>query len=262
MRVRQPSPPVAHGVLERVGRFVVGDERRQRPVPRLLEAEDRALAGGEVELRTDAVVVGPKPDRRHEREAQIIRAERRAGLAGERRVLRAAVVEPGPALEHERHLAAHRDHPAQELAAVLRVAVDRHEVLHLAHAVGRQEARDEDVRVREVELLRGVLGVRRRDPVEAALFGVEDRREDARGVESLGAVPVDRPVGADQGNGVEIADDAVLGDGKVAAVSGHGGDDTARAPGHEAGAILARGAFLRRRFAWPHGRTRGRSSAG
>ena len=177
-------------------------------------------------------------------------------------MLRAAVVEPGPALEHERHLAAHRDHPAQELAAVLRVAVDRHEVLHLAHAVGRQEARDEDVRVGEVELLRGVLGVRRRDPVEAALVGVEDRREDARGVEPLGAVPVDRPVGADQGNGVEIADDAVLGDGKVAAVGGHGGDDTARAPGHEAGAILARGAFPRRRFAWPHGRTRGRSSAG
>ena len=63
-----------------------------------------------------------------------------------------AVVEPRPALEREAHLAPHRDDLAHESPRVARVAVDRHEVVHLADAVGGEEARDQDVRVGEVQL--------------------------------------------------------------------------------------------------------------
>jgi hypothetical protein len=55
-----------------------------------------------------------------------------------------------------------------------------------------------------------------RDAEQAPAVGVEDRREDARRVEARAAVPVDRPVGADQRDGMQIADQAVLGDGQVA----------------------------------------------
>ena len=135
----------------------------------------------------------------------------------------AAVVEARPALELELHLAAYRDHLADEPAHVVRVAVDGHEVVHLADAVRRQEPGDEHVRVGEVELAHRVAVVHRRDPVEAALLGVEDRREHAGRVEARTAEPVDRAVGADERHAVEVADHAVLGDGQVGAHPSGGG---------------------------------------
>ena len=97
----------------------------------------------------------------------------------------AAVVEARLDLDAEAHLAAHADHPPDEPVPVRsRAVVDRHEVLDLADAVLVEEARDQDVRVREVELLRRpALGRRARSEVAAAL-GVEDRAEDARRVEA------------------------------------------------------------------------------
>jgi len=50
----------------------------------------------------------------------------------------------------------------------------------------------------------------------APAVGGEDRREDARRVKPRAAVLVDRPVGADERDGVEVADQAVFGDGQVA----------------------------------------------
>jgi hypothetical protein len=91
-----------------------------------------------------------------------------------------------------------------------------HEVLHLPHAVGHQEARDEDVGIGEIELLGAPAIAVGRDAVHATAIGVEDCPEDARRVEARAAVPVDRPIGADQRDGVQIADQAVLGDGQVA----------------------------------------------
>ena len=99
--------------------------------------------------------------------------------------------------------------------ALARRRLDRHEVLHLADPVGVEQARDQDVRVGEVELLRPRAGVRGRDAVAAAAVGVEDRGEDARRVEARAAVPVDRAVGGDERDGVQVADDAVLLDRRV-----------------------------------------------
>jgi hypothetical protein len=66
---------------------------------------------------------------------------------------------------------------------------------------GRQEARDEDVGVGEVELL-GVQAVAvGRDAEQPTAVGVEDRREDARRVEARAVVPVE----ADERGGVQVA---------------------------------------------------------
>ena len=42
----------------------------------------------------------------------------------------------------------------------------------------------------------------RRDAEQTPVVGVEDRREDARRIKARAAVPVDRPVGADERDGV------------------------------------------------------------
>ena len=159
--------------------------------------------------------------------------KRQRGGAKQRSVVRdldlvggAAVVEAGLALDAQAHLAADADDPPDEVALVVRIAVDGHEVLDLGDTVGRQEAGDEDVRVGEVELLDRVVDGGRGDPVEAAALLVEDRGEHARRVESRRAVPVDRAVRTDEGDRVEVADDPVLRDGKVVglrgAMRGHG----------------------------------------
>src|SRR5262249_44431720 len=91
-----------------------------------------------------------------------------------------------------------------------------HEVLHLADALRREEARDQDVGIGNVELLgRAVLD--RGDPVEATVAAVEDRAEDAGRIEAERAVPVDRPVVADQSDRAQVADHAVVGNRKVIA---------------------------------------------
>ena len=140
-------------------------------------------------------------------------------MRGERDLVAGArVVEARGDVDDEAHLPAHGEYPADHAVAVRRLAGTRrgHEVLHLPHSVGHQEARDEDVGVGEVELLGAPAVAVGRDAEQAPVVGVEDRREDARRVEARAAVPVDRPVGADERDGVQVADQAVLGDGQVA----------------------------------------------
>ena len=140
-------------------------------------------------------------------------------MRGERDLVAGArVVEARGDVDDEAHLPAHGEDPADHAVAVRRLAGARrgHEVLHLPHSVGHQEARDEDVGVGEVELLGAPAVAVGRDAEQAPAVGVEDRREDARRVEARAAVPVDRPVGADERDGVQVADQAVLGDGQVA----------------------------------------------
>ena len=190
-----------------------------------LEHERVRLAGAEREGGVDAVpaplerpvVAHGAGDRALERERQVGRAEQHPVRVHLDLVLGAPVVEARLHLDAEVHRPAHDHDAAHEPVAVLRDVrvVDRHEVLHLADPALGEEARDEDVRVGEVELLRvPVVGVGAQR-VEAALLLVEDRPEHARGVERGAAVPVDRPVGADERDRVEVADQPVLGDRQV-----------------------------------------------
>ena len=168
--------------------------------------------------RTSRAVDDLERAARREAEPQLGRAEERA-VRGERDLVAGArVVEARGDVDDEAHLPAHGEYPADHAVAVRRLAAARrgHEVLHLTHSVGHQEARDEDVGVGEVELLGAPAVAVGRDAEQAPAVGVEDRREDARRVEARAAVPVDRPVGADERDGVQVADQAVLGDGQVA----------------------------------------------
>src|SRR3712207_6800095 len=88
--------------------------------------------------------------------------------------------------------------------------------MDFCYAVGAQEAGDEDVGLREVELFgRPVCSGRGDSPVAAALL-VENRPEQAGGVETWAAVPVDRSLGADERDRVEVAYEAVFGYRQVA----------------------------------------------
>ena len=89
-------------------------------------------------------------------------------------------------------------------------SADRHVVRDLPDPVGREEARDEHVGVRPVELF-GVTRLRiGRDLEPPALLIVEDGREDARGVVARQAQPVYGTVHPHQGRGVQVADDPVV----------------------------------------------------
>jgi len=91
-----------------------------------------------------------------------------------------------------------------------------HEVGHLGDAVGIEKAREEHVRVGEIELLPRRALEERRDLEASAALRVDEGREDGRRVEMGQAEEVDRPVHAHEGDGVEVADDAVFADGGVA----------------------------------------------
>ena len=149
-------------------------------------------------------------------ECQVGRLEDDPVLVEDDVVWIAAVVEARLHVEAEADLAADADDASDEAVPVrCCAALDRHEVLHLAYAVRCQETRDQDVRVGEVQLLRREFRLCRRDAIEAAALLVENGAEDARRIEARAAVPVDRAVGADEGDRVQVADDAVLGDRQV-----------------------------------------------
>jgi hypothetical protein len=110
-------------------------------------------------------------------------------------VLGAPVVEARIAEHPEAHLAAYGPHAAEDRAVATRL-LHGHEVGDLGDARVGQEAGQEDVRVRQVELLRPHLAEDRLDPEAAAALVVEERREDARRVELRKAEEVDRAIGA------------------------------------------------------------------
>ena len=155
---------------------------------------------------------------RREVECELGSAEERAVRGTRDLVACPRVVEARGDVDDESHLPAYGEYPADHAVPVRRLAGTRwgHEVLHLPDSLGHQEARDQDVGVGEVELLGAPPLAGGRDAEQAPTVGVEDRREDTRRVETRTAVPVDRPIGAHQCDGVQVADQAVLGDRQVA----------------------------------------------
>ena len=212
-RLREPAPPELDRLLEVPQRLLGREGVGHVALGHRLEHERLALTRLERELAQHALVADAEADSRGERERQRRSLEDDAVLVHDRLVRLAPVVEARIDLDAEAHLAPHAEHTADQPLPL----ADRHEVLQLADSDRGQEARDEDVRVGEVELLDGADAERRRDPIAAALLSVEDRPEDARRVEPRAAVPVDRAVGADERDRAQIADDAVLGDRQVLA---------------------------------------------
>ena len=132
-------------------------------------------------------------------------------------VLRAPEVKPGSAFELEAHPAAHAEHATNQPVAMRPVPdlPDRHEILDLADSGRGEEARDEHVRVREVELLVLPFAACGPEHETAAAVRIEQRGEHARRVEPRAAVPVHRPLGADQRDRAQVADHSVVGDRRI-----------------------------------------------
>jgi hypothetical protein len=215
----QPAPPEPRRLLEQAQQLVrdgpPGWARGGR-----LQHHPPGLAGAHRQRAAHVVAVAlhrPGPPAVH---GQLQRrgAEHRT-LVGELQLMRLpAVVEPRRALEHKPHLAAHApDQPDQPVAVAgpLRV-VDRHEVGHLADPVGGHEPGDQDGRVGEVQLPSDVVVALGADAEAPAVVVVEQRGEHTRRVEARAAEPVDGAVGGDQRGGLEIADQAVLGNRRIA----------------------------------------------
>src|SRR5215208_4411094 len=126
----------------------------------------------------------------------------------------AGVVEGWQALDAEVHLPPDDPHVTDEPVTLVRARHDRHEVKGLGQALGREEAGQEHVGVRQIELV--AVGVLQRVQREMpTLLVVEDRAEDARGVEGGQAQPVYSPVGTDERRRVEVPDDTVVFDWQI-----------------------------------------------
>src|SRR5829696_8857433 len=139
-------------------------------------------------------------------------------LLGHLQLMRlASVVESGGAVDHETHPATDApQHPDQPMTVAGSAAVlDRHEVDHLADPVGGHEPGDQDGGVGEVELPDHPVGTVGGDAEASALIPVEQAGEDTWSVKAGTAEPVDTAVGADQRRGLKIADQSVLGNGRV-----------------------------------------------
>jgi hypothetical protein len=123
----------------------------------------------------------------------LLARERTGGLLGRRLEDRAAVL---TLVELERH-----PHPVAVPLQTARVEGDV--------KLGRPEHRPG---AGHLELVVGALG---RDAEVAAVLGVQERPEHARGVEAGQAQPVDGPVRADERGRLEVADQAVVADERV-----------------------------------------------
>ncbi len=93
---------------------------------------------------------------------------------------------------------------------------DRHEVGEFGNALLAQVAGDEDIGAGEVKLFVFGLSVQAVEAEVPPLVGIQDAAENGGRVEAWQAHEVDTAGYADQGRGVQVADDAILLDGQVA----------------------------------------------
>jgi hypothetical protein len=123
----------------------------------------------------------------------------------------APVIEARLYLRTEAHRAAHHVHQPNQPVAFGRTALDdRHEFDHLADPLWDHEPCDQDRGVGEVQLPACVVVPIGRDAEVPATVVIEQGREDARGVETGTAEPIDCSVSTDQGCRLQVSDQAVL----------------------------------------------------
>src|SRR6266571_8408209 len=122
----------------------------------------------------------------------------------------ATIVETRLDFDAETHFSADDEHPPDQAVPMRATArtLNRHEVLNFADTLLREESGDQDVRIRQVQLLGLPAGNRWCDAVVSASRAIEDGSEHARGIEAGTAVPINGTVGAHQRDSVEVANDA------------------------------------------------------
>src|SRR5262249_12947363 len=132
----------------------------------------------------------------------------------------ARIIERWPADHLEAHRPMHHMHHAINMMTqtrLFRVRLDGHEVGHLTDTIRRHKSSDEDVRLRKIHLL-SLHGRRvgRSNAEEATLLHVEQRAKDTGRIEVRNSAPIYRTVPADERNGLQVADDAIVLDGQIA----------------------------------------------
>ena len=182
--LRQPAPPERNGVAEKLLRVV-----RVWAVPGAVLGADEAqhernsVSFAEREVGGHPVAVDMQRDRGGQAEAQARPVKAGAPTGNVDLVGAAGIVEGRTALESKlQPTPNHTDSSDQFIRHGARAA-HGHVVLHLAHALGVEEAGDEDVGVRPVELLVAEWVADRGDPEASTLGVVQDGGEDARGIE-------------------------------------------------------------------------------
>ncbi len=215
----QPALPKQTRLFEERGDRGLAD-RMRADLALGLEHQPDALACAELDVPPDPAAVARQPGG-VEHQRQVGRAEHRPALGDAQLVRLASVVEARIAVDLEAHRAPNHADDAHD-APVPRIdaGIDgRHKVDDLTDAGRTQKARREDGGIRQVELLDRPLGIVGGDPEAAAVVGVQQRGEHARRIEARQAQPVDRSAGRHQRRGVQVADEAVLGNGRL----GHSG---------------------------------------
>ena len=150
------------------------------------------------------------------RQLQVLGPEHPAMLEGLQLVRLAAVVEARLDLDREPHDPAdHPDVADQPVPAGRRALDDRHEVVDLADPVRGHEPGDQDRGVGQVQLPGHVVVPVRRDPVETAAVGVQQRREHAGRVEPGTAEPVQDAVRRHQRRRLQVTDQPMVSDIRV-----------------------------------------------
>ena len=225
----QPALPVSLGVLRQP--VELGGRQRLRRTAHRLQHDPEpafALAHGErgVQAVTGPLHGGPGLSRpalpgRVERELHaVIGPEDRAALRCLDRVPGAAVVKSRLQVHDELHGAArHPQVPDQPVPVGWLALDDRHEVEYLADPVRRHEPGDKHRGARHIQLLRHIVVAGGRDPEVAALLGIEQRCEHARRIEPGTAEEVDRSVGCHQRRRLQVTDEAVITDVRIAVQS-------------------------------------------
>src|SRR5919106_4724791 len=220
----QPAAPEIDRLDKELAGFVFAVAAGPDVAVAVLEHEREPLVGLHRDLADNPAVLHVQRSSRRKGERDAVRPEEKAVVSCVRLVGAAGVVEAGVDLDPEDELAADAQHrPHDPIAPTGPRRHHGHAVDYLGHALVGREARDEYVRVGEVELARLPGPARGLNPEMAALLAVDQRRKDAGGVEAAGAVPVDRAVGADEGDAAQVSDDAVLFDRQVAGGGGRRG---------------------------------------
>ena len=132
----------------------------------------------------------------------------------------AGKVKRGTADHLEGERAAYHSHRADNIMLVVNYTteLDGHKIGDFAHAINGEETSNQDIRLRQVELFASHAHIAVEyggDAKEAAFAGIEQRAKDAGRIEPWDTAPVDRAVFANQRDGVQVADDRVIFDGKI-----------------------------------------------
>ena len=208
--------PKPHGVGEHAGLFF-GIERRAGagPLFHFAEHERGGFALVERELGQSRSGVFLQRNAGCETKTKRWRFEYRAFRHDFDCVLIERVVERGMAFQAEAHRSPNGAYATHQVMANGADDFNRHEVGNLGNPRAAVEPGDENVGVRPIKLLARDHLLDGRDLESAALLVVQNCSEHAGRIESRHAKPVDGSLDADQGNGVEIPNYAVVFDGLI-----------------------------------------------